>query len=56
LPGARFPFSFGDPFEDLMIRKGVDFVTDPANRLDGQRYTFFKDDEGKLWEISYFLK
>lgn len=36
--------------------KGVHFVRDPATRPDGQRYAFFEDPEGNLWEISHFPK
>ncbi|NNN17695.1 MAG: VOC family protein [Thermoplasmata archaeon] len=37
-------------------RKGVRFVQPPATRSDGQRYAFFEDPEGNLWEISHFPK
>lgn len=36
--------------------KGVPFVTPPTTRPDGQRYAFFEDPEGNLWEISHFPK
>jgi catechol 2,3-dioxygenase-like lactoylglutathione lyase family enzyme len=36
--------------------KGVGFVKDPTTRPDGQRYAFFEDPEGNLWEISHFPK
>ncbi len=34
--------------------KGVHFATKPASRSNGQRYAFFEDPEGNLWEISHF--
>jgi catechol 2,3-dioxygenase-like lactoylglutathione lyase family enzyme len=36
--------------------KGVEFVQAPASRPNGQRYAFFEDPEGNLWEISHFPK
>ena len=42
-------------YEELR-EKGVHFVTPPAARPDGQRYAFFDDPEGNLWEISHFPK
>ncbi len=37
-------------------RKGVHFVTPPTTRPSGQRFAFFEDPEGNLWEISHFPK
>lgn len=42
-------------YEELRA-KGVRFVTPPTTRPDGQRYAFFADPEGNLWEISHFPK
>jgi catechol 2,3-dioxygenase-like lactoylglutathione lyase family enzyme len=42
-------------FEELS-KKGVRFVVPPTTRPDGQRYAFFEDPEGNLWEISHFPK
>ena len=42
-------------YEELRER-GVRFVQPPATRSDGQRYAFFEDPEGNLWEISHFPK
>jgi lactoylglutathione lyase len=42
-------------YEELRT-KGVHFVTPPTTRPDGQRYAFFEDPEGNLWEISHFPK
>jgi catechol 2,3-dioxygenase-like lactoylglutathione lyase family enzyme len=42
-------------YEDLRS-KGVRFVQPPATRSNGQRYAFFEDPEGNLWEISHFRK
>jgi lactoylglutathione lyase len=42
-------------YEELRA-KGVTFVTPPTTRPDGQRYAFFTDPEGNLWEISHFPK
>lgn len=36
--------------------KGVHFVTPPTTRPNGQRFAFFEDLEGNLWEISHFPK
>lgn len=36
--------------------KGVRFLQPPATRPNGQRYAFFEDPEGNLWEISHFPK
>ena len=41
---------------DELRAKGVHFVTPPTTRPDGQRYAFFEDPEGNLWEISHFPK
>ena len=40
-------------YEALKAR-GVHFVTPPTSRPNGQRYAFFEDPEGNLWEISHF--
>jgi catechol 2,3-dioxygenase-like lactoylglutathione lyase family enzyme len=42
-------------YEELR-QKGVKFVQPPATRPNGQRYAFFEDPEGNLWEISHFPK
>jgi catechol 2,3-dioxygenase-like lactoylglutathione lyase family enzyme len=42
-------------YEELQ-QKGVRFVQPPATRSNGQRYAFFEDPEGNLWEISHFPK
>ncbi len=42
-------------YEELH-RKGVHFVTPPTTRASGQRFAFFEDPEGNLWEISHFPK
>jgi len=42
-------------FEELQS-KGVHFVTPPTTRPSGQRYAFFEDPEGNVWEISHFPK
>jgi catechol 2,3-dioxygenase-like lactoylglutathione lyase family enzyme len=42
-------------YEELR-QKGVRFVQPPATRPDGQRFAFFEDPEGNLWEISHFPK
>jgi catechol 2,3-dioxygenase-like lactoylglutathione lyase family enzyme len=42
-------------YEEL-TRKGVHFVQPPATRSNGQRFAFFQDPEGNLWEISHFPK
>ena len=34
--------------------KGVRFLQPPATRPNGQRFAFFEDPEGNLWEISHF--
>ena len=43
-----------DNEKDDLTNKGVKFVTKLANRPDGQRYAFFEDPEGNMWEISHF--
>jgi catechol 2,3-dioxygenase-like lactoylglutathione lyase family enzyme len=52
---ASFLESADKEFKELH-GKGVHFVTSPANRPDGQRFAFFEDPEGNLWEISNFPK
>jgi lactoylglutathione lyase len=42
-------------YEELR-KKGVRFLQSPATRSNGQRYAFFEDPEGNLWEISHFPK
>ncbi|EQD77630.1 Glyoxalase/bleomycin resistance protein/dioxygenase domain protein [mine drainage metagenome] len=42
-------------YEELR-QKGVRFLQPPATRSNGQRYAFFEDSEGNLWEISHFPK
>lgn len=42
-------------YEELRA-KGVKFLTPPRTREGGQRYAFFEDPEGNLWEISHFPK
>lgn len=42
-------------YEELKA-KGVHFVTPPTTRPNGQRFAFFEDPEGNLWEISHFPK
>ena len=42
-------------YEELS-KNGVRFVQPPKTRPDGQRYAFFEDPEGNLWEISHFPK
>lgn len=39
---------------ETLRAKGVDFVTPPSTRPNGQRFAFFADPEGNLWEISHF--
>ena len=41
---------------EALKAKGVHFVTPPTTRPDGQRFAFFEDPEGNLWEISHFPK
>jgi len=42
-------------YEELR-QKGVKFLQPPATRSNGQRYAFFEDPEGNLWEIFHFPK
>ena len=42
-------------YEELR-KKGVRFLQPPATRPDGQRFAFFEDPEGNLWEVSHFPK
>jgi catechol 2,3-dioxygenase-like lactoylglutathione lyase family enzyme len=42
-------------YEELR-QKGVHFLQPPATRPNGQRFAFFEDPEGNLWEISHFPK
>ncbi len=42
-------------YEELKAR-GVHFVKPPTTRPHGQRYAYFEDPEGNLWEISHFPK
>jgi lactoylglutathione lyase len=41
---------------DALRAKGIRFVQPPTTRANGQRYAFFEDPEGNLWEISHFPK
>lgn len=41
---------------ETLRQKGVKFLQPPATRPSGQRYAFFEDPEGNLWEISHFPK
>ena len=41
---------------ETLRAKGVHFVTTPTTRPSGQRFAFFEDPEGNLWEISHFPK
>jgi catechol 2,3-dioxygenase-like lactoylglutathione lyase family enzyme len=41
---------------DELREKGVRFLQPPATRENGQRFAFFEDPEGNLWEISHFPK
>ena len=50
---ASFLKNADKEFESLQS-KGVRFVVPPTNRPDGQRFAFFEDPEGNLWEISHF--
>ncbi len=52
---ASFLKNADKEFESLQS-KGVRFVVPPTNRPDGQRFAFFEDPEGNLWEISHFPK
>jgi catechol 2,3-dioxygenase-like lactoylglutathione lyase family enzyme len=59
MPGRNYFAVFLDDadtaYEELRA-KGVRFLQPPATRRDGQRYAFFEDPEGNLWEISHFPK
>lgn len=50
---AIFLDDFDREYRDL-TSKGVKFVSAPATRANGQRYAFFEDPDGNLWEISQF--
>jgi catechol 2,3-dioxygenase-like lactoylglutathione lyase family enzyme len=39
-----------------LSRQGVQFVTPPSTPSSGQRWAYFEDPEGNLWEISHFPK
>ncbi len=41
---------------ETLRAKGVKFLQPPATRPSGQRFAFFEDPEGNLWEISHFPK
>lgn len=41
---------------ERLREKGVTFLQAPATRPNGQRFAFFEDPEGNLWEISHFPK
>ncbi|MGI0071702.1 MAG: VOC family protein [Thermoplasmata archaeon] len=41
---------------ERLRQNGVHFVTPPTTRPGGQRFAFFEDPEGNLWEISHFPK
>lgn len=45
-----------DEVYETMRKNGVKFLQPPATRPNGQRYAFFEDPEGNLWEISHFPK
>jgi catechol 2,3-dioxygenase-like lactoylglutathione lyase family enzyme len=45
-----------DKVYEALREKGVKFLQPPATRPSGQRYAFFEDPEGNLWEISHFPK
>lgn len=45
-----------DRVHDELRAKGVHIVTPPTTRPNGQRFFFFADPEGNLWEISHFPK
>jgi catechol 2,3-dioxygenase-like lactoylglutathione lyase family enzyme len=58
-PGRNYFAVFLDDadkaYEELR-KKGVRFLQPPATRPNGQRYAYFEDPEGNLWEISHFPK
>ncbi len=41
---------------ETLRSQGVKFLQPPATRPNGQRFAFFEDPEGNLWEISHFPK
>lgn len=41
---------------ETLRERGVTFLQPPATRPNGQRFAFFEDPEGNLWEISHFPK
>ena len=41
---------------ERLRERGVKFLQPPATRPNGQRFAFFEDPEGNLWEISHFPK
>lgn len=51
---ATFLKHSADEEYDNLKDRGVSFVTGLSERPNGQRYAFFKDPEGNLWEISHF--
>lgn len=61
-PGERTPYrgyfavfvDDADLLYDELKAKGVTFVKAPTTRPNGQRYAYFEDPEGNLWEISHF--
>jgi lactoylglutathione lyase len=59
LPGRNYFAVFladADVAYEELRQKGVRFLQPPATRPDGQRFAFFEDPEGNLWEISHFPK
>jgi catechol 2,3-dioxygenase-like lactoylglutathione lyase family enzyme len=59
MPGRNYFAVFledADRTYEQLRAKGVHFLQPPATRSDGQRYAFFEDPEGNLWEISHFPK
>jgi lactoylglutathione lyase len=57
VPGRNYFATFlsdADRAYEELSRKGVQFLQPPATRPNGQRYAFFEDPEGNLWEISHF--
>jgi catechol 2,3-dioxygenase-like lactoylglutathione lyase family enzyme len=59
VPGRNYFATFltdADRAYEELSRKGVRFLQPPATRPNGQRYAFFEDPEGNLWEISHFPK
>lgn len=45
-----------DKAYETLRSQGVHFLQPPASRPNGQRFAFFEDPEGNLWEISHFPK